>query len=110
MVIRSLSMLLALTLVSLSAAQTTGARPKTQPATPPSIEQFMKIRAPNSPTLSPDGTLFVRDWPEGVNQLFMRAADRDGLRRKSMRPGGMNQARFGPHLTRASGSPVNCLE
>ncbi|MCI0632131.1 MAG: S9 family peptidase [Phycisphaerales bacterium] len=40
----------------------------------PSIERFMKIRAPNSPTLSPDGTLFVRDWPDGVNQLYKRAA------------------------------------
>ena len=40
---------------------------------PPSIEKFMKIRAPNSPTLAPDGTLFVRDWPDGVNQLYKRA-------------------------------------
>ena len=38
-----------------------------------SIEQFMKIRAPNSPTLAPDGSLFVRDWPDGVNQLYHRA-------------------------------------
>lgn len=39
----------------------------------PTIEQFMKIRAPNSPTLAPDGALFVRDWPDGVNQLYKRA-------------------------------------
>lgn len=46
----------------------------------PSIEQFMKIRAPNSPVLSPDGSLFVRDWPDGVNQLYHRedASDLDG--------------------------------
>jgi dipeptidyl aminopeptidase/acylaminoacyl peptidase len=75
MVIRALAMLLAFTSASSSSAQTTEGRPKSQPATPPSIEQFMKIRAPNSPTLGPDGTLFVRDWPEGVNQLFMRAGD-----------------------------------
>lgn len=39
----------------------------------PQIEQYLKIRTPNSPVLAPDGTLFVRDWPSGVNQLFMRA-------------------------------------
>ena len=47
-------------------------QPDRRPA-PPSIEKFMKIRAPNSPTLAPDGTLFVRDWPDGVNQLYKRA-------------------------------------
>jgi dipeptidyl aminopeptidase/acylaminoacyl peptidase len=39
----------------------------------PSIERFMKIRAPNSPMLAPDGTLYVRDWPDGVNQLYRAA-------------------------------------
>ncbi|TVQ31051.1 MAG: S9 family peptidase [Phycisphaeraceae bacterium] len=39
----------------------------------PTIEQFMKIRAPNSPALAPDGSLYVRDWPDGVNQLYRRA-------------------------------------
>lgn len=38
----------------------------------PDIERFMKIRAPNSPTLAQDGTLYVRDWPDGVNQLYKR--------------------------------------
>jgi dipeptidyl aminopeptidase/acylaminoacyl peptidase len=39
----------------------------------PDIEKFMKIRAPNSPTIAGDGTLYVRDWPDGVNQLYKRA-------------------------------------
>jgi dipeptidyl aminopeptidase/acylaminoacyl peptidase len=39
----------------------------------PGIEQFMKIRAPNSPTLAPDGTLYVRDWPDGIQHLYSRA-------------------------------------
>jgi dipeptidyl aminopeptidase/acylaminoacyl peptidase len=30
----------------------------------------MKIRTPASPTLAPDGTLYVRDWPDGVWQLY----------------------------------------
>src|ERR1041384_4905566 len=35
-----------------------------------SIEQFMKIRTPAAPTIGPDGTLYVRDWPDGVWQLY----------------------------------------
>ncbi len=34
------------------------------------IERFLKIRTPVAPTLLPDGTLLVRDWPEGVWQLY----------------------------------------
>lgn len=42
----------------------------------PSIEKFMKIRAPGAPTLADDGSLYVRDWPDGVNQLYrIPAAD-----------------------------------
>src|SRR5687767_11125103 len=52
------------------ARQASGATPRSAP----SIEKFMKIRAPNSPTLSPDGTLYVRDWPDGVNQIYQRDA------------------------------------
>ncbi|MDX2130831.1 MAG: S9 family peptidase [Planctomycetota bacterium] len=36
----------------------------------PSIEQFLKIRAPGAPTLMPDGSLLLRDWPDGVWQLY----------------------------------------
>lgn len=39
----------------------------------PSIAQFLRIRAPGSPTIAPDGSVYVRDWPEGVNQLYRRA-------------------------------------
>jgi dipeptidyl aminopeptidase/acylaminoacyl peptidase len=35
-----------------------------------SIERFMKIRAAAAPTIAPDGTLYVRDWPDGVWQLY----------------------------------------
>ena len=41
----------------------------------PSIERFMRIRVAGMPHLAPDGTLYVRDWPEGINQLFRRAAE-----------------------------------
>lgn len=45
-----------------------------QSAQSPSIDQFMKIRTPDSATLAPDGTLFVRDWPDGIYQLYKRDA------------------------------------
>jgi dipeptidyl aminopeptidase/acylaminoacyl peptidase len=46
-----------------------------QSAGAPSIERFMRIRTPGRPTLLPDGTLYVVDWPDGVNQLYR---SRDG--------------------------------
>ncbi len=36
----------------------------------PSVATLMKIRAPGSPTLAADGSLYVRDWPDGVWQLY----------------------------------------
>ena len=39
-------------------------------ATAPDVRQFLKIRTPASPSLLPDGTMLVRDWPDGVWQLF----------------------------------------
>jgi dipeptidyl aminopeptidase/acylaminoacyl peptidase len=34
------------------------------------IQQFLKIRTPGTPTILPDGSLLQRDWPDGVNQLY----------------------------------------
>lgn len=39
-------------------------------AAPPSIQQFLKIRVPGAPLVLPDGSLLVRDWPDGVFQLY----------------------------------------
>lgn len=36
----------------------------------PSISQFLKIRTPNAPAVLPDGSLLLRDWPDGVWQLY----------------------------------------
>ena len=36
----------------------------------PGIEKFFKLRAPGTPVLANDNTLYVRDWPDGVWQLF----------------------------------------
>lgn len=56
-----------------AAAPAPGAKPA---ATPPAkadadlLARFMKIRTPGGATLAPDGTLFVRDWPDGVFQVY----------------------------------------
>lgn len=36
----------------------------------PGLERFLKIRTPSSATVAPDGTLYIRDWPDGVWQLY----------------------------------------
>lgn len=42
----------------------------------PSIQQFLKIRTPAGPSLLPDGSMLIRDWPDGVWQLY-RAVPKD---------------------------------
>jgi dipeptidyl aminopeptidase/acylaminoacyl peptidase len=37
---------------------------------PPGIRQFLGIRTPANPDLLPDGALLVRDWPDGLWQLY----------------------------------------
>src|SRR5262245_55226322 len=37
---------------------------------PATIEQFLKIRTPGAPVIMPDGSLLLRDWPDGVYQLY----------------------------------------
>ncbi len=36
----------------------------------PDIERFLRIRTPGQASVAPDGTLYVRDWPDGVWQLY----------------------------------------
>lgn len=60
-----------------SATRSPTPRAATAARSAPTIEQFSKIRAPNQPTLAPDGALYVRDWPDGVNQLYVRLAGFD---------------------------------
>ena len=37
---------------------------------PATIEQFLKIRTPGAPVIFPDGSLLLRDWPDGIYQLY----------------------------------------
>ena len=32
----------------------------------PTIEQFLKIRTPGSASIAADGSMYVRDWPDGI--------------------------------------------
>ncbi len=43
--------------------------------TGPGIERFVRIRTPGSPSMAPDGTMYVRDLPEGVFQLYRVKGD-----------------------------------
>lgn len=38
------------------------------------VARYYNVRAPASATLAPDGDLYVRDWPDGVFQLYRRDA------------------------------------
>lgn len=46
--------------------------------TRPSIERFLKIRTPGQADIAPDGTMYVRDWPDGVYQLYRVEGDAAG--------------------------------
>jgi len=59
-------------------ASCAGAPAASSGATGPSVRALLEVRAPANPVLAPDGALYVRDWPEGVNQVFR--VDRDGRR------------------------------
>ena len=41
----------------------------------PGIERFVKIRTPGAPSVAPDGTMYLRDFPDGVNQLYRVRGD-----------------------------------
>jgi dipeptidyl aminopeptidase/acylaminoacyl peptidase len=41
----------------------------------PGIERFMRIRTPGAPSIAPDGTMYVRDLPDGVFQLYKVKGD-----------------------------------
>src|SRR5689334_7336370 len=61
------------------------ARAAETPATP-SIEKFLKIRVPNPPVVLPDGSLLMRDWPDGVWQLY-HVVPKTGANGPSYSPG-----------------------
>jgi dipeptidyl aminopeptidase/acylaminoacyl peptidase len=44
----------------------------------PGVERFYRIRTPGAPTIMPDGSLLVRDLPEGVSQVYRIPAGADG--------------------------------
>jgi dipeptidyl aminopeptidase/acylaminoacyl peptidase len=62
-------------------------------AAPPSISQFLRIRVPGAPAMLPDGSLLLRDWPDGVFQLY-RVTPRTTAGTPSYRPGEATFARL----------------
>ncbi|MHC4947262.1 MAG: S9 family peptidase [Planctomycetota bacterium] len=73
---RCLTILLLAAVAAVAAAPAAAASDAPGPAGDPVIARFMKIRAPGQPTLGPDGALYVVDWPDGINRLYVR---RNGL-------------------------------
>jgi dipeptidyl aminopeptidase/acylaminoacyl peptidase len=51
------------------------------------IQQFLKIRTPGAPAILPDGSLLLRDWPDGVRQLYRVMPKTRGTEAPSYRPG-----------------------
>jgi dipeptidyl aminopeptidase/acylaminoacyl peptidase len=51
----------------------------------PTIQQFLRIRTPGAPVIMPDGSLLLRDWPDGVRQLY-RVVPKAGSATPSYRP------------------------
>jgi len=43
--------------------------------TGPGIAKFVKIRTPGAPAIAPDGTMYVRDQPDGIFQLYRVKGD-----------------------------------
>ena len=43
----------------------------------PTIEPYIKVRAPVGAALSPDNDLYTIDWPTGVRQLFRTTPEGD---------------------------------
>ena len=44
----------------------------------PTIRQFLQIRTPNAPAVLDDGSLLMRDWPDGVWQLYRATSKSPG--------------------------------
>ena len=65
------------------------------------IAQFLQIRTPSQVRLAPDGSVYYRDWPDGVNQLFRRGAD------EPITAQGKALTRFKDGITRRQGFQVS---
>jgi dipeptidyl aminopeptidase/acylaminoacyl peptidase len=72
--------------VALSLLLLVAAVPLAVAADAPGIQQFLKIRTPGAPVVLPDGSLLLRDWPDGVRQLY-RVVPKAGAAEPSYRPG-----------------------
>ncbi len=64
--------LLATAIVALAFLPSASAQSPSPPHAPAlsKLERFLKIRTPGAAQLAADGTLYVRDWPDGIFQLY----------------------------------------
>jgi dipeptidyl aminopeptidase/acylaminoacyl peptidase len=60
----------------------------------PTIQEFLKIRTPGAPAILPDGSLLLRDWPDGVRQLYRIVPKSEAAQGPSYRPGDVTTLRL----------------
>jgi dipeptidyl aminopeptidase/acylaminoacyl peptidase len=88
-VLAALSLVLSLAwMAPPSAAAATGA------SFGPTIQQFLRIRTPGAPVILPDGSLLLRDWPDGVYQLYRVVPGGQGAAAPSYRPGDVTRVQL----------------
>lgn len=58
-----------------------------QAGSAPALERFMRIRTPGAASILPDGQMLVRDWPDGVWQLYRVTPAKDAPRDEAFAPG-----------------------
>jgi dipeptidyl aminopeptidase/acylaminoacyl peptidase len=54
-------------------AQPSGQGAAASTVTGPSIQSFLRIRTPGAVRLNNDGSTYMVDWPDGINQIYKRA-------------------------------------
>jgi dipeptidyl aminopeptidase/acylaminoacyl peptidase len=72
----------------------------------PTIQQFLKIRTPGAPVILPDGSLLLRDWPDGIYQLY-RATPKAGGTAASYEPENLTRTKLTDYPDGLSGFSVS---
>jgi dipeptidyl aminopeptidase/acylaminoacyl peptidase len=76
-------------------------------ATLPSIEQFLKVRAPGGATLGNDGALYVRDLADGVAQVFKVEPVKTAAGTRDYSPGKAKMTKLTSYADGAGGTSMS---
>jgi dipeptidyl aminopeptidase/acylaminoacyl peptidase len=78
---------LAVPVLLASACRAPSTPARVEPLDAEHVRALLEVRAPTTPVLAPDGALYVRDWPDGVNQIYRRDAGGTSARLSSFTDG-----------------------